>query len=73
MRFDKAFKQPYEMVTTRFSQLRGNCSIIYDKNKEKYYIGVGINLNNIKDGGPYGVKETSTKDDAYIELDYFIE
>jgi len=67
-RFDKAFKQPYEVIATRFSQDRGDCSIIYNKNSEIYYIGIGINVDNIKYGGDYGVRESATKEDAYNEL-----
>jgi len=66
--YDRAFKQPYEVIATRYTQERGDVSIIYDKNTEVYFIGIGINLDNIKYGGEFGVREAVTEEDAYNEL-----
>lgn len=64
-KFDRAFKQPYELVSTRYSQTRGDISIYRDRNREVYIVGINLTLENIKEGGEYGVREFITRDDAY--------
>ncbi len=67
-RFDRAFKQPFEIVAIRYSSERGDCSIIFNKNTEKYFVGIGLTIENIKYGGEYGCKEFATEEDAYNML-----
>ena len=71
-RFDKAFKQPYELVATRLHS-RGNAvNIYFNKNTERYIVGIDVTLDNINIGGNFGVREFSTKEDAYNELDNLV-
>jgi len=72
-RFDRALKDPYELITTRFSQTRGSIGIIYNKNTEIYLVGIGLTLENVKEGGPYGVRESRTREDALNEMYNFLD
>jgi len=67
-RFDRPFKNPYELVSTRFSPTRGDVAVIYDKNSEIYLVGIGLTLDNVQEGGPYGSREAYTREDAMNEM-----
>jgi len=72
-RFDRPFKKQYELISTRFSPTRGDISVIYDKNNEFYLIGIGLTLDNVQDGGPYGSREAYTREDALNEMRRLID
>ena len=67
-KFDRSFKKQYVVISTRISDVRGPVTVLYDKNNEFYLVGIGLTLDNVKEGGPYGVRRCYTKEDAMNEM-----
>ena len=70
---DKPLKQPYNIIAAKYCNIRGLVSIIYDQNSEEYYTGIGITIDNISTGGPYGVITSVDEQSAYDVLYRYLD
>ena len=68
MRSPSPRKQPYELLAMR-ATARGMVAVIHDRDENIYYVGVGLTIGNLKEGGPYGCRTYYDKEEALEQID----
>jgi len=60
-----ARKQPYEAISQRFCMATGKMvNIIHDRDEDIWYVGTGLTIENLNEGGPFGCHTFYCVDDA---------
>lgn len=72
MRHDNPSKNPWVIVATRPADNGHMVTIIEDIDEDIFYVGYGLTLGNVKEGGPHGCYTLYDKDDAYSKMEDMI-